>query len=90
MGIVVGNGATDWDVDVFASGFETYLNFNILSLDLYNNLIKHKCKAYFNDVKPEEGDDECHGKDGLIDKAAKIGEDVGFYDLNRENPELND
>jgi hypothetical protein len=70
---VVGNGATDWDVDVFASGFETYLNFNILPLSLYNALLKHGCKAYFNDVKPEAGDDECHGDEGLITQAASIG-----------------
>jgi hypothetical protein len=73
-GIIVGNGATDWDVDVFASGIETYMNFNILPLSLYNDLIKHKCKSYFNNVKLDEGDDECLGKDGLINKAILIGE----------------
>lgn len=87
--MIVGNGATDWDVDVYASGLETYVNFNILPLSLYNNMLKHKCKEYFNDVKPQEGDAECHGDNGLIAKAVQIGEDVGFYDLNRENPNLN-
>jgi len=32
-------------------------------------LLKHGCKAYFNNVKPEAGDDECHGEEGLIAKA---------------------
>lgn len=70
IGIVVGNGATDWDVDVWASGFETYANFNILPLSLHNDLLKHGCKMYFNDVKPDEGDDACHGDNGLISTAA--------------------
>jgi len=33
-------------------------------------LLKHGCKSYFNDVKKEEGDDECHGEKGLIAQAA--------------------
>lgn len=63
----MGNGATDWDVDVFASGLETYINFNVIPLSLYNDLLKHKCKEYFNDLKPAEGDKECLGDGGLID-----------------------
>lgn len=66
VGIIVGNGATDWDVDVYASGFETYINFNILPLSLYNDLLKHKCKTYFNGVSPDDGDPECKGDNGLI------------------------
>lgn len=66
VGIIVGNGATDWDVDVYASVFETYINFNILPLSLYNDLLKHKCKTYFNRVKPDDGDPECKGDNGLI------------------------
>jgi len=49
----------------------------------------HKCKTFFNGVKPNEGDNECLGVGGLIEQAEELGELVGFYDLNRENPNLN-
>ena len=67
VGIIVGNGATDWTVDVYASSIETYINFNVLPLNLYNDIITHKCKEYFSDLRPKEGDEICHGEGGLID-----------------------
>ena len=46
-GIMVGNGATNWSVDVEPSFPATVKNFNIIPASLYNKFEDNNCHYYF-------------------------------------------
>jgi len=77
---MVGNGATNWDLDVFPTFPETLYNFNIIPktlLDQYNSL---NCTYYFNDLRNHSGPAEC---DALFDKFFDFTDGLNWYDLYR-------
>lgn len=51
-GYIVGNGATDWDLDISPAFPEVVYNFNIIPTRLINNFTSNNCTFYFRDVKP--------------------------------------
>ena len=51
-GFIVGNGATNWDVDISKSYPEVLYNFNIIPKSLLDTYTTNNCKNYFNDLKP--------------------------------------
>jgi carboxypeptidase C (cathepsin A) len=59
-GFIVGNGATNWEVDVSRSFPEVMYNFNLIQRELLNNYTSHDCKNYFNDLKPPTNSSICN------------------------------
>ena len=51
-GFLVGNGATDWDVDISPSFPDVMYNFNLIQKSLLDTYKDNNCVVYFNDVKP--------------------------------------
>jgi len=60
-GLLVGNGATDWDFDSSPAYPETFYNFNLIPKRLFDKYMDGYCVEYFNDYKPYNGTDpeEC-------------------------------
>lgn len=57
-GIAVGNGATDFNVDVWPSYPDVVHGMSLIPTDLYDQLIQHDCKQYFMNVFPGTTDDD--------------------------------
>lgn len=51
-GFIVGNGATNWEVDISKSFPEVVFNFNIVPKSLLDTYRNNDCQNYFNDLKP--------------------------------------
>ena len=78
--MMVGNGATDFTVDVSPSYPETVYNFNLIPTSLYKKFKDNNCFFSFNGVLPESNSTEC------IDAWNKINSLCGgldWYDLFR-------
>lgn len=58
-GILVGNPATDWWVDVYPSMMEVAYMHNIIDKDLYEGWRDSNCKLYFREIFPTEFVPEC-------------------------------
>jgi hypothetical protein len=89
-GFLVGNGATDFYVDVSPSFPATVYNFNIIKEDLYNTYVENGCFNSFNGVLPDSTSQAC--KDAW-DEINTLAEDLNWYDLYRpvyESPILKD
>ena len=50
-GMIIGNGATHWDVDISPSYPEVVFNFNIIPKDLLDIMKNGDCHYTFRDVK---------------------------------------
>jgi len=53
-GILVGNGVTDFNIDVWPSYIQTLYNFNMISKGMYDNYTDNKCNYTFRDAVPFE------------------------------------
>lgn len=58
-GIIVGNGATDFTVDVSPSYPDVIFNFQLIPKSLYDTFKKNKCHFSFNGVLPESTEEVC-------------------------------
>lgn len=51
-GIIVGNGVTDYNYDVWQAYVSTVYNFNLIPTKLRDEIVQSKCTRYFRDVLP--------------------------------------
>lgn len=58
-GYIVGNGATNWDLDISPAYPEVVYNFNIIPKSLLKKFQDGNCHYYFNDVKKFNNSKEC-------------------------------
>ena len=80
-GFLVGNGATNWEVDISRSFPEVMYNFNLIPkslLDTYNN---NDCVNYFNDLKPPTNTSVCGDAWNQIND---LWDGLNWYDLFRK------
>jgi hypothetical protein len=56
---MVGNGATNWDVDVSPSFPETLYQFNMIPKHLIDFMNENGCVYYFNDYREHSGPKTC-------------------------------
>jgi hypothetical protein len=59
-GFIVGNGATNWDVDISQSFADVVYNFNIIPKSLLDTYHDNDCHNYFNDLKPPTDSQVCY------------------------------
>jgi hypothetical protein len=84
QGVIVGNGATDWDYDVSPAWPEVAFQFQIISQSLLDQFNALGCEYFFNDARVHLGPEEC---DPLWEEMNQILEDpnygLNWYDLFR-------
>ena len=80
-GLMIGNGATDFQVDVSPSYPQTVYNFNIIKKDLYDTYMDNECFFSFNGVLPETHSDVCVKAWNAINH---LTSDLNWYDLYRK------
>jgi hypothetical protein len=56
---MVGNGATQWDVDISPSFPDVMYNFNLIQKPLLETYKENGCINYFNDVHPPTNSSVC-------------------------------
>jgi len=81
-GFIVGNGATNWDVDISPAFPEVVNGFNIITKDLLTYYQSLNCHFYFNDAKPSNNSKECND---TWDKINSYWQGLNWYDLYRRN-----
>jgi serine carboxypeptidase-like clade 2 len=89
-GLMVGNGATDWEFDVSPSFPEAAHGFNIIPRKLLKNFTDAGCKVYFNDFKSRDGPPACNQ---MWDQIGAYAAHLNWYDLMRHHtfdPNSND
>ena len=79
--MIIGNGATDFNVDVSPSYPDTVYNFNLIKKDLYETYINNSCFFSFNGVIPESHSDVCVN---AWTKINALCADLNWYDLYRK------
>lgn len=84
-GFMVGNGATNWDFDVWPSFPATVANFSIIPNSLYQKYLSSDCHAYFHNVYPATETEAC--KD-VAKQLANLTIELNWYDLYRKNYDL--
>jgi hypothetical protein len=57
---MVGNGISNWDIDVSPSYPQTVFNFNLIPRSMLNKFEDNGCKYYFNDAKPSNNSKLCN------------------------------
>jgi serine carboxypeptidase-like clade 2 len=77
-GITIGNGATDWESDIFIAYHQMAYHHNIINKQLHETLINNTCKWYFWDVKPSTDTPVCKE---AIEKFKNLTADVNWYDI---------
>lgn len=77
-GLLVGNGATNWDFDVSPSFPDTVYSFNIIPEHIYGDFVDNGCVFYFNDFRPHDGPDAC---EDLWDSINDLTSNLNWYDL---------
>jgi len=82
---MVGNGATDWDVDVSPSFPETVFNFNLIPRKYLQFFKDNDCVYYFNDFKNHSGPAEC---DPIWEAMQNLTGNLNWYDLYRDEPSI--
>ena len=82
---MVGNGATNWDVDVSPSFPETITNFNMAPTQLLQQFNDLNCTYYFNDFRNHSGPAEC---DQLWEQMNNLRGNISWYDLYRNQSPL--
>ena len=75
---MVGNGATNWDVDVSPSFPETVFQFNMIPKSLIDFMNDNGCVYYFNDFRNHSGPASC---DAVWEKIQNLTSGVNWYDL---------
>jgi hypothetical protein len=80
-GFIVGNGATDWEVDISKSYPEVVFNFNIIPKTLLDTYRNNNCQNYFNDLKPPTPSKVCNDAWNQINN---LGSGLNWYDLYRK------
>lgn len=81
-GFIVGNGATDWDMDISPSFPDVVYNFNIIPPRLIKNYTENQCTYYFRDVRSPNPDNAIC-KD-LWNQINKLWQGLNWYDLFRK------
>lgn len=80
-GYIVGNGATNWDIDISPAYPEVVYNFNIIPKTLLDTFEANDCHYYFNDLKVHNNSKLCNDTwEEINDLAA----DLNWYDLYRK------
>lgn len=79
-GFMVGNGATDFNVDVSPSFPQTVYNFNLIPRDLYDTYMDNGCFESFNDVLGFTNTTVCNDAWDMINNYTG---DLNWYDLYR-------
>jgi len=79
-GMMVGNGCTDFYLDVSPSFPDTVYNFNLIPMDLYDTYKSNDCFNSFNDVIPFTNTAAC---DASWLKINNLTGDLNWYDLYR-------
>ncbi len=79
-GFLVGNGATNWEVDISKSFTDVMFNFNLIPRDLYNTYKNNNCSNYFNDLKPPTNTSVCSDSWNQIND---LWQGLNWYDLFR-------
>jgi hypothetical protein len=64
-GFAIGNGITDWNVDAAPATFEAFVNFNLISPELYAQFAQYNCK--YNVAKNITNDAHCAGLETQVD-----------------------
>jgi len=77
---MVGNGATDFMVDVSPSFPQTVYNFNLITKDLYDTIEGNNCFYSFNGVIPYNNSLKC---DKAWEQIQNLTGDLNWYDLYR-------
>jgi hypothetical protein len=81
-GFMVGNGATDWDLDISPAFPEVVYNFNLIPQALLANYTKAGCHFYYNGVKPPSPNNtECND---LWNQINNLWKGLNWYDLFRK------
>ena len=79
-GFIVGNGATQWDVDVQPSFPDVMYHFNLIQKPLIDTYKSNNCVQYFNDVKPGSNSTMCVNAWNEIND---LWNGLNWYDLFR-------
>lgn len=80
-GFIVGNGATNWDIDISPAYPEVVYNFNIIPQPLLKTFQENDCHYYFNDVKKYNNSQLC---DDTWKKINDLAGGLNWYDLYRK------
>lgn len=80
-GYIVGNGATNWDLDISPAFPEVVKNFNIIPESLLKTFEENDCHYYFNDVKTYNNSKLCND---TWDKINDLASGLNWYDLYRK------
>lgn len=84
--MMVGNGATNWNVDAGEEAFiDTLWGFNMIPTDLHTSWKAQGCQSYFGDVLPENMPGNCSE---IMAKVSKIAVGLDLYDLYRESNDV--
>ena len=80
--MMVGNGATNWTVDVEPSFPATVRYFNIIPPQMYDDFVSNNCEFYFYpDFSDKRQSPKC---DLLWEKMNNLTADLNWYDLYRK------
>jgi hypothetical protein len=79
---MVGNGATDWDIDISPAYPEVVFNFNLIPRSLLDTFQTNDCHYYFNDVKTHNNSKLCDDTWGLMNNLTNGP--LNWYDLFRK------
>lgn len=83
---MVGNGATNWNVDAGEEAFiDTLWGFNMIPTALYEGWKSQGCQSYFGDIFPSNLPGSCSA---IMDKVTAISNGVDLYDLYRESNDI--
>lgn len=78
---MVGNGATDWDLDINPAFPEVVFNFNLIPKHLLDTFATSDCHYYFNDLKVYNNSKLCNDTWNAINQ---LTGDLNWYDLFRK------
>jgi len=79
-GFMVGNGVTDFNLDVFPSYPQTLAGFQIIKQQMLDDYEKLNCFYTFNDAIPYNNTPEC---DAAWEAINALAEGLNWYDLFR-------
>ncbi len=87
-GFIVGNGATDWEIDSSPSFPQVLSNFNIIPPRLLKNFTTNNCHFYFRNVKQPSPDNPICNL--LWNQINDLWQGLNWYDLFRKvSPQTN-
>jgi hypothetical protein len=81
-GFIVGNGATDWDLDISPAFPDVVYNFNMIPTRMIKNYTDNGCTFYFRDVKPPMPNNSICIE--LWGKINDLWQGLNWYDLFRK------